>query len=57
MLAMGEKVKSDWTIAIVRLTHRRVRPLRSAVVSLLSVWYNPAQTLRAGEVREDDRAD
>ena len=27
------------------------------VVSLLSVWYNPAQALRAGEAREDDRAD
>ena len=34
-----------------------VRDECSAVVSLLSVWYNPAQALRAGEAREDDRAD
>ena len=57
MPAMGEKVKSEWTTGIVRPTHRRVRRLRSAIVSLLSVWYNPAQTLRAAEVCEDDRAD
>jgi hypothetical protein len=54
---MGENVKSDWTIAIVRSMCRFVKRLRSAVVSLLSVWYNPAQALRAGEAREDDRAD
>ena len=54
---MGEKVKSEWTIAIVRSTYRLVKRLRSAVVFLLSVWYYPAQTLRAGEAREDDRAD
>jgi hypothetical protein len=55
--AMGEKVKSEWTIAIVRSTYRFVKRLRSAVVYHLSVWYNIAQILRAGEAREDDRAD
>jgi hypothetical protein len=54
---MGEKVKSEWTRAIVRSTYRPVKRLRLAVVSLLSVWYNPVQTLRAGQAREDDRAD
>ena len=54
---MGEKLKSEWTIAIDRSTDRFVKRQRSAVVSLLSVWYNPAQALRAGEAREDDRAD
>jgi hypothetical protein len=54
---MGEKVKSEWTRAIVRSRYRLVERLRSAVVSLLSVCYHPVQTLRAGQAREDDRAD